>query len=253
LVDHVAGRGAPIILVHGGSGSHRHWERVITPLAEHFEVHAPDLPGFGLSPDVPNALDGDAYVALVASSLARLVPTESVDLVGFSFGGAVAAGVARVWGRRTARLSLIGSAGFGNVDPRRAGRRSSKDTDGSKASLRDVVRHNLQAMMFADPATADDRAVDQQIWNRAHARYDSLKVSLQKRLVHDLTHLTCPVELIWGARDALAYPSPWDCAECVRAVRPDAGVEFVAGAGHWTQYERPDVIVQLLLAFHGPR
>ena len=69
LADHVRGVGRPLLLVHGGAGSHHHWDRVLAPLARHFEVHAPDLPGFGTSPDVPPDLDGHAYVALAAARI----------------------------------------------------------------------------------------------------------------------------------------------------------------------------------------
>ena len=105
LADHVAGDGPPLLLLHGGTGSHRHWDRVFPALAQRFDVHAPDLPGYGLSPDVPDLGDGDAYVGLAAASLSPLVPAAGVHVVGFSFGGAVAAGVARAWGARVARLS----------------------------------------------------------------------------------------------------------------------------------------------------
>jgi pimeloyl-ACP methyl ester carboxylesterase len=252
LADHVAGEGPPLLLVHGGTGSHRHWERVFATLAQAFEVHAPDLPGYGLSPDVPDLADGQAYVALAAASLSPLVPAAGVHLVGFSFGGAVAAGVARAWGARVARLSLIGPGGFGRAEGRRLVTRSRGDTDGSDAAHRDVIRHNLAATMFADPATVDAAVTSQQLWNIAHTRYDSLNVSLQQRLQDDLAHIACPVQAIWGARDAYAYPSPAERAERVRAVRPDARIHLVPDAGHWAQYERPDAIVRLLLDFHAP-
>ncbi len=253
LADHTAGMGPPLLLVHGGTGSHRHWDRVFPALAASFAVHAPDLPGYGSSPDVPALADGDAYVALSAASLSPLVPAEGVHLVGFSFGGAVAAGVARAWGARVVRLSLIGPGGFGRAEGRRLAVRSRADTDGSDAAHRDVLRHNLCATMFADPATADAAAVSQQLWNIAHTRYNSLDVSHQQRLLDDLAHVACPVQAIWGARDAYAHPTPEQRAARVRAARPDARIDFVPDAGHWTQYERPDAVVRLLLDFHAPR
>lgn len=252
LADHAAGNGPPLLLLHGGKGSHRHWDRVFAPLAQSFAVHAPDLPGYGRSPDVPDPADGDAYVALAAASLAPLVAAAGVHMIGFSFGGAVAAGVARAWGARVVRLSLIGPGGFGRPEGRRLDIRSSAGTDGSDAARREVIRHNLGATMFADPATADADAISQQLWNVAHARFDSLKVSHQPRLLDDLAHVACPVQVIWGARDAYAYPTPDQRAESVRAARPDARIDLLPDAGHWAQYERPDAIVRLLLDFHAP-
>jgi len=252
LADHVAGDGPPLLLLHGGTGSHRHWDRVFPALAQRFDVHAPDLPGYGLSPDVPDLGDGDAYVGLAAASLSPLVPAAGVHVVGFSFGGAVAAGVARAWGPRVVRLSLIGPGGFGRAEGRRLAIRSRADTDGTDAAHRDVIRHNLGATMFADPATADAAAIDQQVWNIDHTRYASLNVSHQRRLLDDLAHVACPLQVIWGARDAYAYPTPGERAERLRAVRPDARIDLLDDAGHWAQHERPDAIVRLLLDFHAP-
>ena len=127
-------------------------------------------PATGCRPTCPTWRDGDAYVALAAASLSPLVPAAGVHLVGFSFGGAVAAGVARAWGARVVRLSLIGPGGFGRAEGRRLAIRSRADTDGSDAAHRDVIRHNLGATMFADPATADAAAIGQQLWNIAHTR-----------------------------------------------------------------------------------
>lgn len=253
LADHAAGTGLPLLLLHGGTGSHRHWDRVVAGLARSFEVHAPDLPGFGDSPGVPDGTDQRAYVELAATSLAALTGAAGVHLVGFSFGGAVAAGVARAWGARVARLTLIGPGGFGRVEGRRLALRSRTETDGSDAAYRDVIRHNLGATMFCDPATADAGAIDQQLWNLAHTRFDSRTVSLAPRLLDDLAHVTCPVQCIWGARDAYAHPSPAARGASVRAARPGARIDLVDDAGHWVQYERPDAVVRLLLDFHAPR
>src|SRR5262249_61568135 len=45
--------GRPLLLLHGASGSWTHWIRNILPLAEHFQVFAPDMPGFGDSDTLP--------------------------------------------------------------------------------------------------------------------------------------------------------------------------------------------------------
>ena len=53
-----ADRGAPVVLLHGGSGSWTHWVRNIAALAQAgHSVWVPDLPGFGDSSPPP---DGQA-------------------------------------------------------------------------------------------------------------------------------------------------------------------------------------------------
>ncbi|MBK8692246.1 MAG: alpha/beta fold hydrolase [Deltaproteobacteria bacterium] len=63
------GAGPAVLLIHGGWGGARsHWETVFEPLAEGFEVVAPDLPGFedGV-PGGPHSVDdyADWLVALL--------------------------------------------------------------------------------------------------------------------------------------------------------------------------------------------
>ena len=51
-----AGEGTAYILLHGGMGSWNHWARNIDALADHFQVRAVDLPGYGDSPDVDKTI-----------------------------------------------------------------------------------------------------------------------------------------------------------------------------------------------------
>ena len=44
------GTGKPLLLIHGLGGSARSWSTISNDLAEHREVIAVDLPGFGATP-----------------------------------------------------------------------------------------------------------------------------------------------------------------------------------------------------------
>src|SRR2546422_6957180 len=52
-----AGRGAPLILLHGYAETSRMWRPIIPLLAERFTVVAPDLPGIGDSSIPATGLD----------------------------------------------------------------------------------------------------------------------------------------------------------------------------------------------------
>src|SRR4030095_5158925 len=41
------GQGRDVVLLHGNPASTYTWRKVIEPLAEHYRVHAIDLPGYG--------------------------------------------------------------------------------------------------------------------------------------------------------------------------------------------------------------
>lgn len=243
-----AGKGAPLVLVHGGTGSRTHWARNIGPLSKRFTVIAVDLPGYGASPDVPADIDGERYIDWVAADVRRLAGGAPYHLVGFSFGGVVSAGVAARHGALMSSLTLAGPGGFGNPILRKLEMRRLPDEREAEAQ-RATIRHNLLEMMIVDPAAADEATVDIQADNIRTARFDSRRISLTERLVGDLARTTAPLQLIWGEHDRLAFPSIEARAALVRQVRPDLRLDIIPGAGHWVQYERADAFNATLIDF----
>jgi pimeloyl-ACP methyl ester carboxylesterase len=235
-------------------GSSTHWQKNIDALARDFRVHAIDLPGFGEAPDVPKDISADDYLKLARHGIAMLFELEgTAALVGFSFGGAVAADLARHFGARTRCLALIGPGGFGNFTQHQFGLRRAPLNGAVDTYYRAVIRHNLLAMMLREPATVDDATIDLQCANIARTRFVSLKVGRRKNLVADLAATSCPLLLIWGEHDALALPSiATRIAQC-RSVRPDLDAKIVPGGGHWIQYERPKIVNSLLTKFIADR
>jgi 2-hydroxy-6-oxo-6-(2'-aminophenyl)hexa-2,4-dienoate hydrolase len=112
-----AGRGAPVVLIHGGGAgadAYGNWRTVMPLLAEHFHVVALDMLGFGRT-DKPAGADfvysqeaRNRHLAAFLDALALGPAT----LVGNSMGGATAIGVAVARPELVARLVLMGSAGL---------------------------------------------------------------------------------------------------------------------------------------------
>ena len=65
MAAQIEGSGPPLIMLHGGFGCWRHWVRNIGPLAEHFTVHAFDLPSYGASAAIPKEMPAEDYLELV--------------------------------------------------------------------------------------------------------------------------------------------------------------------------------------------
>jgi 2-hydroxy-6-oxonona-2,4-dienedioate hydrolase len=249
LAHQTAGDGPPLVLIHGGMGSINHWHRNFDVLAQHYTVHALDMPGYGESPTIPRDLPRDDFVALVVEGLNAIVPTGSFRLAGFSLGGIISALCAARMGDRIHKLSMMGPGGFGGKPPDLGMKKFPPPGEGN-AVMREVLAHNLRAMMIADPAAVTEEAVDQYLVNMQRTRYDGRYVSLTPHLMADcLRQMTCPAQLIWGTADALRKPHiQADIDEC-RAAMPDIRIDLVAGAGHWVQYEAAEVVNGLLLDF----
>ncbi|HYG91758.1 MAG TPA: alpha/beta fold hydrolase [Azospirillum sp.] len=249
LAAHVQGHGPTMLLFHGGMGSWTHWTRNVDALACRFRIVAVDLPGFGDSPDVPEGTGVDAYLDRVAEAASAAGPGR-LHLVGFSFGGATAASVAVRLKDRLAALTLVGPGGFGEPKGRHIRLEKMPPPDAPWPELCRVLRHNLGQWMLSTSDAADEDTAALHWANIRRARFDSRRVSLRASIDPDLRRLTAPVQVIWGERDVLAYPSIAARAAVVRGARPDARIAIVPGAGHWAQFERAEAVNRLLLDFH---
>ena len=111
---HDLGSGAPVLLIHGsgpGVTAWANWRLVLPALAESRRVVAPDMAGFGYTERLP----GDVYTmdGWVDHAIGVLdaLDIEQADLVGNSFGGAIALALAIRHPSRVRRLVLMGSVG----------------------------------------------------------------------------------------------------------------------------------------------
>jgi pimeloyl-ACP methyl ester carboxylesterase len=106
------GQGRDVVLLHGDPDSARTWKRVIGPLAEHYRVHAIDLPGFGFSDKPAASPYDDAWLASHVVGYLDAAGVERAVLVGNSMGGAIATEVAMRHPDRVSGLVLLGAAGL---------------------------------------------------------------------------------------------------------------------------------------------
>jgi len=240
MVWRIWGRGAPLILFHGGSGSWTHWLRNIEVLAQHYELWVPDLPGLGQSAMPPKPWTPSSIADVAAAGIDEAIgPDVSVRLAGFSFGGHCAGLTALRLGARVHDLTLIGVAALGlRADPREP---FAKERPGmSAAELYEVHRKNLEILMIADPDAIDPLAVHLQTWNARHARFRSRPFAPTHELADALAHIHVPVKTIWGTRDVIARPSLQDRLDILRRHHPELAVRLIEGAGHWVMYEKAE-------------
>jgi len=253
MAVHRSGRGPDLVLFHGGMGSWKHWIRNVGPLAARFTVHALDHPSYGDSAPVPRETTGPQYLDLVHELILEMLPGGApLRFAGFSFGGAIAANLARRLGPRVTHLCLVSPGGF---PMRRFGERpirSYKEAGGDERLFREVCRHNLLVNMLSDPASVGEETVDIQVDCVRRTRFDSRKVSGGGTLLGDLTDLAqrgCKIRLLWGERDVSAFrPADLLIGE-IRAAVGALDLHRIPMAGHWSAYENAAEVNRLMLEF----
>lgn len=240
MVWRLWGEGPPLALLHGGYGSWTHWFRNIRPLARRFRLLVPDLPGLGDSDLPPEPYSAASIAEIVGGGLASLLESgESVDLVGFSFGGLIGGHIAAAMGSRVRRLILVGSGGLGV--PRRASVELVNWRDyPDKAAQRAAHRENLAILMLANPRRIDDLAIHLQVRNAERARTRSRPLSRAATLLTALPQVSARLHGIWGELDITARDTLDEHRRLLRSFQPAATFAAIPGAGHWVQYEAPE-------------
>ncbi len=250
MIWHVWGDGPPLALLHGGYGSWTHWIRNVIPLSRNFTVAAPDLPGLGESATPPEPHTAEGLANIVVEGLELVFPQlAGLHIAGFSFGGVLGGHVAAQLGDRVRTFTIVGSNGLGLVRQPTELRRQPEGA--SEAEALAVARHNLAALMIADPGKIDELAVYIQVQNAPRGRVKSRRFSRADTLARALPHIKARIDGIWGERDATAYPHLEKRARALRNVQPGARFEVIPGAGHWVQYEAADKFNPLLAEIAG--
>lgn len=245
LWDESGGTAPVVVLCHGGAGSWRHWIRTIPALVPTYRVLVPDLPGLGESDFPPNGEDADAIAAIVANGIDRIIGAEtSYDIVGFSFGGTMAACVGASRGRRVRSVTVIGSSGVG---PLGSAVRLEKVRHLQGQARRDTHRINLNRLMIADPARIDDLAIHIQDLNTVRSRLRTPAISRSGAIMRAIDRLQSPLNGMWGELDAPANPKGPERVAALRAHRPEADIRLLPKTGHWAAYESPDLVNRTLL------
>ncbi len=101
-----AGRGAPLVLVHGVGMRLEAWAPQIAALCATHRVIAVDMPGHGESRRLPEGTDLAGFVAWLKVFFDDL-ELQTASLAGHSMGALIAGGAAATFGQRISRVALL--------------------------------------------------------------------------------------------------------------------------------------------------
>jgi pimeloyl-ACP methyl ester carboxylesterase len=245
LWDKSGGTAPVVVLFHGGAGSWRHWVRNIPVLVETYRVLAPDLPGLGESDFPPDGDNAEPVARIVADGIDQIIGADTgFDVVGFSFGGTMAACVGALRGKRVRSVTIIGSSGVGSLG---SSVRLEKVRHLEGAERRETHKINLNRLMIADPAKIDDLAIAIQDWNTIRSRLKTPAISRSGAILTAIDALQSPLNGMWGELDTPANPKGPERVATLKARKPDADIRLVPGTGHWAAYESPEIVNKMLL------
>jgi pyruvate dehydrogenase E2 component (dihydrolipoamide acetyltransferase) len=238
-----AGAGAPVLFIHGFGGDLNNWLFNIDALSGSGPVFALDLPGHGGSAKAIAEPGLDALAAAVAGFMEAL-KLSGAHLVGHSMGGAIAGLVALREPKLVRSLTLISPAGLGpEINARYI---DGFVTSESRRDLKPVLQY-----LFADASLVSRQMVEDLL---KYKRLDGVQAALrglasalfkegrqQRNLAGDLGRLTLPIQVIWGAKDAI-IPATHATA------LPNARFEVIDAAGHMAQMEAAGKVNELIKA-----
>ena len=239
------GNAAPVVLVHGGSGSWAHWARNIRALVDQGrKVWACDLPGCGESDRPPVGEDGDALPPWIEEG-ADALGLETFDLVGFSFGAMVSGFYAARYPQRVRKLVLAGAPALSDKPgPKIALKEWLRLPDGPQRA--DAFRHNLRLLMLANDSSIDDLSLELYVRCLKQDRLTKRRIARTDILLRTMPDISAPVFATWGAQDVLAR-GRFDVLEAGLRRAPNfRELKLIEGAGHWAQFEAPDAFDAML-------
>jgi haloacetate dehalogenase len=261
------GSGPPLLLLHGHPQTHVMWHRVAPSLAECFTVVAPDLRGYGDSSTIPTTADHAPYskraMARDQVAVMRQLGFDRFSVAGHDRGGRCAYRLALDHPDRVSKLAVLDIVPTGEMWRRVDMEFAMVDWHWFFLAQpypfpETVIAANPQAFYFpgdrsrfhpdalaeylrctGDPQTIHAMCEDY----RAGATYDRVLDEADRAAGR---RITCPLLVLWSARDAL--PRWFDVLDTWRRWAGDVRGRAV-DCGHYLAEEAPEEISRELTAF----
>ncbi len=266
------GFGTPLVLLHGWPEFWYVYRKNIPTLAEHFDVIAPDLRGFGDTgkpglPDPPSSLP-DALVEDL-KGLVDALGVERFGLVGHDVGSFVMQGFARKYPERLTGLFFFNCAYPG------IGRRWLEPD-----SVREIWYQTFNQQPWAADLVGRDRVTcetyirhflehwagesgvfdeDLEAWTDNFMKPGNLQGGFnwyiginesRRRIMREgapeMERIPVPSRFLWGARDPI-LKSEW--ADRLGEYFSDFSFAEAREAGHFVPYEQPELVNREISAF----
>ncbi len=238
------GAGRQILLLHGFQTVDPD-ARFLEILGRNAEIIAPSSPGFGNSPR-PRDFDTVYDLVHLYLEVLEMLPGDKVTLLGFSFGGWLAAEVAVACSHRLDKLVLVDPVGI-------------KISDRETPDILDVFNKSpdeVRRRSWHDPdrfapdfnAMSDEALVVYARNREALCLYAWHPYMYNPPLPRWLARIKVPTLVLWGESDRVVMP---DYGRAYSRLIPGSRFELIERAGHHPEIEQPEAFVEQVAAFLG--
>jgi pimeloyl-ACP methyl ester carboxylesterase len=252
---------SPIILLHGSNASLHTFEAWVTRLEDKFRIITIDLPGHGLTGEIPSGNYSSESMISVVNAVANSLGLEHFVIGGNSMGGGIALRYTLDHPEKITGLVLIDSSGF---------MRKNFEDDNTQGVLAFRLLKNPWFRAIGevmDPYYFVSQGLKTAFYNQAVVteamimRYNDLALregsrratmkrfaepADEKYQAEDLAGINVPTLLMWGKEDAVA---PFAFASGYEALIPGITTAYYDRVGHIPMEEVPELSAADLIAF----
>ena len=245
-----AGRGDPVVLLHGMGGEGARWMPTIEGLAPHFRIIAPDQIGFGQSDKPLTSYHSGVFAGFLAGFM-KAIAVPKATLIGQSMGAGVALYLAVHHQEMVERLVLVNGVGFRMASDPPAPPPNWHARQIANAGTLEESREYLEKLYYKH-GLVTDALVEQNLILRLRSAYtiESMQTANARGLggvnEEELRSIKAPTLLVWGMNDPL---SPVAKADQLNAAIKRSRKVLIDKAGHFPFLEHPDKFNQIVLEF----
>lgn len=248
-----AGSGDPVILIHGsgpGVTAYANWRLSIPVLAQKYRVLAPDIAGFGYTERKADQVYNLNFWVRHLTEWMDAVGVKKAKFVGNSFGGALTLALTARHPERVERFVLMGAAGVNfEMTP---GLDAVWGYEPSVENMRELVESFAYDTSFITDDLVKSR-YEASVRPGYHESYAKIFAAPRERMIKamvtpeaDVRRITQPALVIHGRDDRIV---PLSNSYKLHSLIQNSDLHVFGCCGHWTQIERKDQFVKLVMDF----
>ncbi|MCB0034249.1 MAG: 2-succinyl-6-hydroxy-2,4-cyclohexadiene-1-carboxylate synthase [Anaerolineales bacterium] len=252
----LSGAGAPLLMLHGFTGSSENWQGVAPELAAQNKLIMPDLLGHGRTEALA---EPERYqMAQAAADLAALLDHLKIhhaNVLGYSMGGRLALYFATHYPQRVHSLILESSSPGLATAAERTERQQQDEALATRIETEGIEKFvdfweslPMWESQRVLPLSVRNMLHEKRLNNRPEGLANSLRgmgTGAQPSLWDKLAQLPHPTLLLTGLRDTKFVAINQQMSKQI----PTAALQLISHAGHTIHLERPDHYTQTILTF----